>query len=193
MNNRRTNKQRLFEILKKIDNTFTLNEEIIVDNLHLTDEDVNEIMKGYLEAAIWTEEERLNDESSSYDDENDYDEEDESDAQIQFMRLMKNQLQTTNVVSFTTEHIHPDSRIQAYLDIKNFVIAAGSIAISEALEENDKFQLGMDIWLTRNHHGAGFFDHNYENEQALMNAAHSLKEVDLYVGDDNKLYFSNAN
>ena len=48
----------------------------------------------------------------------------------------------------------------------------------------------MDIWFTRNGHGSGFFDHSYENEKILMDAGHKLKGVDLYVGDDNKIYFS---
>jgi hypothetical protein len=47
----------------------------------------------------------------------------------------------------------------------------------------------MDIWFTRNGHGAGFFDHNYENEDLLINAGKNLKSKDLYVGDDGKLRF----
>jgi hypothetical protein len=49
----------------------------------------------------------------------------------------------------------------------------------------------MDIWLTRNGHGSGFFDHSYDddNEKKLMDAARSLKEKYLYIGDDNKLHF----
>lgn len=183
-------KQRLFEILSKIDSSFKLNEDIVIDDMHLTNDDINEIMKGYLEAAIWTEEERLNSESQS-DEEDDY--EDESESEIRFLRLLKNELQINSVTSFTKQHIHPDSQIQAYVDIKTFINNAGSIAVMEAIEENDKFKLGMDIWLTRNGHGAGFFDHSYENEDVLMNAARALKEVDLYIGDDNKLHFSNAN
>jgi hypothetical protein len=48
----------------------------------------------------------------------------------------------------------------------------------------------MDIWLTRNGHGTGFFDRSYDNEEDLVNAARKIKSKDLYVGDDGKLYFS---
>lgn len=194
---KKNNKQRLFEIMSKVDKSFKLilNEDISVDNLYLNDNDLNEILKGYLEAALWTEEERLNDErnDNNVTISNDYyDEEDESDSEIQFMKLMRNNLQTKSIESFTREDINPNSLIQAYLDIKKFINNAGSIAIIEALENNDKFQLGMDIWLTRNRHGAGFFDHGYDNIKQLTTAAENLKEVDLYIGNDNKLHFSNS-
>ena len=193
----KNNKQRLFEIMGKVDPSFKpkLNEDINLDGLYLSDDDLNEILKGYLESALWTEEERLGDEMGKTNDvmTNDYDDEEgESQEEIRFMKIMKNNLQTKPFESFTREDIDPNSLIQAYLDIKTFINAAGSAAITEALEADDKFQLGMDIWLTRNRHGAGFFDHSYDNEQQLTTAAQNLKEVDLYVGDDNKLHFSNS-
>lgn len=48
---------------------------------------------------------------------------------------------------------------------------------------------GHDLWLTRNGHGAGFWDR--EAGQAgdnLSDAARELGTSDLYVGDDGKLY-----
>jgi hypothetical protein len=193
----KNNKQRLFEIMKKVDPSFTLklNENMTVDNFYLSDDVLNKILKGYLEAALWTEEENLKDSVELYNDvtTNDYnDEDDESQEEIRFMEIMRNKLNTNPIISFTSENIDPNSLIQAYLDIKNFINNAGGAAIIEALNNNDEFQLGMDIWLSRNRHGSGFFDRSYENEDSLMNAAHNLKEVDFYVGDDNKLYFSNA-
>ncbi len=189
------NKQRLFEMMGKLDQSFKprLNEDIRIDDLYLSDVDLNEIMKGYIEAALWTEEERLNDERQSNDvTTNDYDDEEgESQEEIRFMKIMKNNLQTKPFESFSREDIDPNSLIQAYLDIKKFITTAGSLAITEALEANDRFQLGMDFWLTRNRHGAGFFDHSYDNEQQLT-TAQNLKEVDLYIGDDHKLHFSNT-
>jgi hypothetical protein len=195
--NMKYNKERLFEVMGKLNPSFkpTLNEDVMVDNMRLSNDDLNEILKGYLETALWTEEERLNDERGTNNDAMNSDFEDESDeteSEIQFMRIMKNNLQNKSIESFTREDIDPNSLIQAYLDIKNFITAAGSVAITEALTENDKFQLGMDIWLTRNRHGAGFFDRNYEHEKELETAAQNLKEVDMYIGDDNKLHFSNS-
>ena len=86
-----------------------------------------------------------------------------------------------------------NSKIQAYIDINRFIWDSGVDAIKEAIEVNGLFKLGMDIWLTRNGHGSGFFDHGYENEGSLNKSAEKLKGVDLYLGDDLKLYFSNSN
>ena len=81
-----------------------------------------------------------------------------------------------------------DSKIKAYQDIKLFLEYAG-----DAVNDIDEEQLGHDIWLSRNHHGAGFFDRGYDNdiEKILMDSAHKLGEIDIYLGDDGILYFGN--
>lgn len=61
---------------------------------------------------------------------------------------------------------------------------------------NDDYN-GHNFWLTRNHHGSGFWDEVVESETAeldmlqLTRASEGFGEVDLYVGDDKKLHFSN--
>lgn len=47
-------------------------------------------------------------------------------------------------------------------------------------------QNGHDFWLTRNRHGAGFWDRGYPDEigRRLTEAAHAYGEADLYVNDD---------
>jgi hypothetical protein len=48
---------------------------------------------------------------------------------------------------------------------------------------------GHDLWLTRNHHGAGFFDGDWpEVGDRLTQACEAYPEVTLYVGDDGLLY-----
>lgn len=48
---------------------------------------------------------------------------------------------------------------------------------------------GHDFWLTRNGHGAGFWDGSWpEHGDALTTACKAYGEVDLYVGDDGKIY-----
>jgi hypothetical protein len=49
---------------------------------------------------------------------------------------------------------------------------------------------GHDFWLTRNHHGAGFWDGNWDKQigQRLTDAAHAYGEYNLYIGDDGKIY-----
>jgi hypothetical protein len=182
-------KIRLFEMMERLNPDFrkTLNETI-------APQDLNEILKGYIEAALWTEEEQLRNDAESFNDtiqaDNDYDEE---DTDVDKLVRITNDFQKKTIDSFGREDIDADSLIKAYTDIKEFIRLAGDNAVNEAIDEKGYEQLGHDIWLTRNGHGAGFFDHSYENEQPLMNAAKALKEVDLYVGDDMKLYFSNAN
>lgn len=49
-----------------------------------------------------------------------------------------------------------------------------------------------DFWLTRNGHGAGFWDGDWPEdiEDALTDAAEKFGEYGLYIGDDGKIYGS---
>jgi hypothetical protein len=50
-------------------------------------------------------------------------------------------------------------------------------------------QAGHDFWLTRNRHGAGFWDRGLGAVgQRLTEATHIYGGVDLYVGDDDKIH-----
>jgi hypothetical protein len=54
---------------------------------------------------------------------------------------------------------------------------------------------GHDFWLTRNRHGAGYWDRwngGAEGKigQTLTDAAHTFGEFNLYVGDDGRVYGS---
>lgn len=79
------------------------------------------------------------------------------------------------------------------------------IAISSIVDDCATFQLdnavklgqagtdeqnGHDFWLTRNGHGAGFWDRGYVHEigQGLTDAAHNEASSDWYIGDDGKVY-----
>lgn len=163
-----------------------LNEAYIDNDGKLRDlsqSDINEILKGYIECALWTEQERLEDDATMDIDDEEIDE-------VEKLIQLKGKFDKKSFTSFVSEDIDIDSRIDAYNDIKTFIKNAGDDAIQEAIIENGLFKLGMDIWFTRNGHGAGFFDHNYENENVLINAGKKLKPKDLYVGDDGKLYFT---
>jgi hypothetical protein len=50
--------------------------------------------------------------------------------------------------------------------------------------------IGHDFWLTRNGHGAGFWDGDYPEElgKYLTDVAHSFGECYLLVGDDGMLH-----
>lgn len=51
-------------------------------------------------------------------------------------------------------------------------------------------QAGHDFWLTRCGHGAGFWDGDWPEPYAsqLSDAARAAGNVDLYVGDDGRIY-----
>ena len=56
----------------------------------------------------------------------------------------------------------------------------------------DREQLGIDLWLTRNGHGTGYWDREDLNGEELSNQltkyAESIGERCLYAGDDGELY-----
>lgn len=54
-------------------------------------------------------------------------------------------------------------------------------------------QAGHDFWLSRNGHGAGFFDRDVPRKlrDTLQKAAREFGSFDLYVGDDGKIYIFN--
>lgn len=57
------------------------------------------------------------------------------------------------------------------------------------MAELDAQRCGHDFWLTRNHHGAGFWDRGYGPiGDRLTKAAHAYGSVDLYIGDDGKIH-----
>jgi len=49
---------------------------------------------------------------------------------------------------------------------------------------------GHDFWLTRQGHGCGFWDGDWPEEagERLTSSSKRFGEVDLYVGDDGKIY-----
>ena len=54
----------------------------------------------------------------------------------------------------------------------------------------DVERAGHDFWLTRNHHGAGFWDGDWDSEvgERLTEASHAYGSLDLYVGDNGLIY-----
>lgn len=80
----------------------------------------------------------------------------------------------------------PESLVQATRECAAFQDAAGDL-----LAALDDGQSGHDFWLTRNRHGAGFWDRGLGDVgDKLTDLAHAAGERDLYVGDDGLAYFS---
>jgi hypothetical protein len=71
-------------------------------------------------------------------------------------------------------------------DCRDFIHQAKALIIATGL---DPSQVGHDFWLTRNGHGAGFWDRGLgEPGDKLTDIAKHFGEVWLYEGDDGKLY-----
>ena len=51
--------------------------------------------------------------------------------------------------------------------------------------------IGHDFWLTRNGHGAGFWDRGLPGDlgDILTSIAQKFGELNIEIGDDNRLYF----
>ena len=65
---------------------------------------------------------------------------------------------------------------------------------AELAEQDNPSRAGHDLWLTRNRHGAGFWDGDWPEAigRRLTDAAHAYGEYTLYVGDDGMIYGSQA-
>lgn len=124
----------------------------------------HEFLDAYFGAAFWTSNDESRDDGGDPMGEN-YDLDDFDDATLREM-----------VDEAVTWRAHVDD-------------------ILEDLEDADysytEEQLGYDFWLTRNGHGAGFWDGDWPEPWAakLTKAAEKAGEVHIYVGDDGLVYW----
>lgn len=95
----------------------------------------------------------------------------------------------------------PGERKKARNECKAFIEAIRQDTLG--LYPDSMEQMGHDFWLTRNHHGVGFWDranlllHFYDDKtrnymmlrEHLTNVAHTFKEVSLSEGAGGMLYF----
>lgn len=86
--------------------------------------------------------------------------------------------------NYGVEDIAPETLASILDDCKAF-----QEAHSNDIECNLE-QAGHDFWLTRNHHGSGFWDGDWPDDvgERLTEASHAFGNVDLYVGDDGLIY-----
>lgn len=87
--------------------------------------------------------------------------------------------------SYDIEDIAPESLQAMVNDCQKFQKENAA-----ALEEHDESHGGTDFWLTRNGHGAGFWDGEWTEGDKLTFAAKQFGEVDIYVGDNCHIYQS---
>lgn len=88
--------------------------------------------------------------------------------------------------NYDESDIHPDTLAKMEAEIVDFVglLERENVNWDDCSEE----QFGHDFWLTRNGHGAGFWDRGFKNGDLLTKWAGSFGSCDLYVGDDGKIH-----
>jgi hypothetical protein len=101
-------------------------------------------------------------------------------------------------LNYDIEDIAPDSLTQIIEDCRDFRDSLprdeqGRTWVDLAAEMRPKFydecQAGHDFWLTRNGHGAGFWDRGLgELGDKLTAHAKSFSGRDLYIGDDHLIH-----
>lgn len=93
--------------------------------------------------------------------------------------------------NYEKEDIAPETMAEMIADCTDFQESnADDLAEAERLEPSqDAFRSGVYFWLTRNHHGAGFWDRGLGDiGDRLTKNSHPYGDVDLYVGDDGRIY-----
>lgn len=127
--------------------------------------DVEEFLRHYIVAALWSENDQSDDRGGEPLDTN-YSEADLATGVVDQMRA--------ECAAF----------IEANADDLNTWPGPGSAAAAA----------GHDFWLTRNGHGVGFWDGDWDDDvgERLTEAAHAAGQRSLYVGDDGKIHMSNG-
>lgn len=93
--------------------------------------------------------------------------------------------------TYTVSDVDESARRSAADDVEGFFEAnAGLIArAKEADRGYTDAQVAHDFWLTRNGHGAGFWDRGLGDVgEELTQVAKAYGSADLYVGDDGKVH-----
>ena len=90
--------------------------------------------------------------------------------------------------NFTSADIAPNSLAKMEKDCAAFLERAKPLI--DADPDGSITGAMHDFWLTRNGHGAGFWDGDWQEGDALTKIAKSFGESDLYIGDDGKLHVS---
>lgn len=96
---------------------------------------------------------------------------------------------------FGEDDISPDSLDQMLMecaDFFNYCEAEGIDPLPDygRAQSGNAEMSGHDFWLTRNGHGAGYWDRGLDTGDVLTAAAKTFGSSDLYVGDDGLVYVS---
>lgn len=126
----------------------------------MKDRDLAEVVKHYLICAMWATNDNADPETGGDPIDDNYD----------------------------LDDFAPEALKEATEDCQSFLKLVADQKVDTSWWSDE--QMGHDFWLTREHHGAGFWDRGQgEPGRRLTTLAHTFGEGNLYVGDDNKLHF----
>lgn len=97
--------------------------------------------------------------------------------------------------NYSVADLAPEALERITKDCKEFYEAHSALFTEENRTYNDGIDpveaAGHDFWLTRNGHGAGFYDGDWDGPTTLdlVLATDKYPELNLFVGDDGKLHF----
>lgn len=81
--------------------------------------------------------------------------------------------------NYNVRDVASETRLEMLADVERFLDLIHDLDTAWWTDE----QLGHDLWLTRNGHGAGFWDRGQSAGEELTRLATTLGEVDLYELD----------
>lgn len=86
--------------------------------------------------------------------------------------------------NYGVEDIDTETLHKMEVDCQDFQSRFGQLI------ESDESQAGHDFWLTRNGHGAGFWDGDWDEPAAtiLDKACEAYGQFNLYISDDGKVH-----
>lgn len=94
--------------------------------------------------------------------------------------------------NFNIFDVANSAREEVKQECEDFLEREDVSIISQKWGEEEYKQAGYDFFLTRNHHGAGFWDGDWPKPdgEILSNASDEAGSSEPYVGDDGGIYFS---
>jgi hypothetical protein len=95
--------------------------------------------------------------------------------------------------NYTAGDIAPETLELMEQDADDFLSRYGDLLLDDDSRDIDRWGrwslAGHDFWLTREGHGAGFWDGGWPRHgDELTDAAHAYGPFELYVGDDGLIY-----
>lgn len=85
--------------------------------------------------------------------------------------------------NFSARDLDADAVQGAAIDCAAFLAIVQADPLLLGFEASDLHPAGHDFWLTRNGHGAGFWDGDWAQGDALTAVCKRFGEVNLYLGD----------